>query len=125
MKITTALAKRRKAVSRLIDLYSRARHCGLRSSDINEQFGKIKAEMGKVPYWVLGYLEGYRDALTAENHAHHLDFRFMMEGGVMVSTSRKSDIYYEKLGLKPSDLSDRPNGYYWEKNGKPYFNHED
>jgi hypothetical protein len=125
MKITTALTKRMKAVSRLIDLYQRARHYGLRSTDINRQFSEIKAKMGKVPYWVLAYLEGYRDALTAENYAHHLDFRFTMEGGVMVSTSRKSDIYYEKLGYKPGDLSDRPNGHYWEKNGKPYFNHED
>jgi len=120
MKITVALQKRRKAVTRLIDLYSRAEHYGLRSSEINKQFSEIKAEMDKVPYWVLAYLEGYRDALTAYAYAYDLDFRFIMEDGTVVSTHRDSDIYYEKLGYKPSDLSNRPNGHYWTKTNRRY-----
>lgn len=120
MKITTALKKRGRAVSRLVDLHRRARTFGIISTDMYKEYSELKKDMGKVPYWVIAYLDGYRDALTAEDYWHHLDFRYIMDDDVMVSTHRDSDIYYEKLGYKPGDLSDRPHGHYWAKTNRRY-----
>lgn len=120
MRITEALKKRRKGLCRLTDLHSRARIYGMLSTDMYKEYTELRKDLGKVPYWAIAYLDGYRDALSAEDYAHHLDFRFTMDDGTIVSTDRKSDIYYEKLGYVPKDLSDKPNGHYWTKSNRRY-----
>jgi len=120
MKITNALKKRREGCTRLVALHIRARTYGMLSTNMNKEYSKLKEDLGKVPYWVITYLDGYNEALTVGNYAHHMDFRYIMKNRTIVSTHKDSDIYYEKLGYMPSDLIGRPNGYYWAKTNRPY-----
>ena len=119
MKVETAVERMIRGRQQITDLYSKARIFGMSGDSINTEFGEIKKKL-KAPQWVNQYLNGYRDALSDQLYRHDLDFRFIMEGDIIVSTYKGSPIYYEKMGYKPSDLSDRPNGHYWTKTNRPF-----
>jgi hypothetical protein len=122
MDISLALRRRDRAVSNLRDLYSRAEHFGLLSSQINDEYNVILANLGKAPQWVRQYLDGYRAALTEQAYRQQLVYGAIIDGHFF-STHRDREDYYEKSGIEPRAFADDnpTKGHYWRNNLKPFF----
>ena len=130
MDINQALRKRDAAVTSLRDLYSHAISCGLKSTQMNDSYAQIRERMGPaIPHWVASYVDGWRDALTADLYRNHLVFGTWIEG-VFYSTHRDRADYYEKQGKSPRIYCDESEGndskgHYWAHNLKPFWTDAD
>jgi hypothetical protein len=113
MKTQTALNHKTEALRRIRTLYSVARTCHMTHKQILDRFTEIMDSVGHCPRWVKEYLYGWRDSLDDRLYADALEFCYRMPDGTIVSTYRKSDRYYEKLGYTTTQLIDCYHKYYW------------
>lgn len=120
MKISTENNKRIMGVQKIDSLYYTARACGLTSMEMSERFINILEHL-KAPQWVNWYLRGYRDCLWAGLFQNDLEFCYIVDGK-RYSIRKDSELYYEKHGISPKELSDKQtsSGHYWIKTGKPF-----
>ena len=104
MKIERALKLRNAAKTRLRDLYSHAEFFGLDSDSINSSYSEILRDLGRAPYWVRSYIDGYRQALTDRLYETALIFGGLVDGEFYSTHSNRPD-YYGKHGIDAADWS--------------------
>ena len=105
----------------LIDIYSQARIYHLDHMTICKKITELKSRLPKrTPYYVTTFLNGYSDALTAQLYHESLEFCYVMPNGELASTYKKSPRYYETIGYKVYELTDRPHSFYYIGTDKAY-----
>ena len=126
-----------RAKSTMFSIYSSAKSYKSTSQDIRKRVQKLFDSLPKrTPYYVSAFLRGMEEVLQADLYRNHFEFCYTISGKVLddsgnmviyenelVSTYKKSNRYYEKLGIKPSQLQEMSsaNGHYWDGTDKPYF----
>ncbi|GAG28398.1 unnamed protein product, partial [marine sediment metagenome] len=106
--------------SRIFSIYSGGILHSKTSLSIVEDYLRFKANLPKgTPEWLKCYFDGVRDCLHDKLY-EHLHFAYEINGK-LYSIHKSHLSYYEKHGLKPSDLCGAKGGHYWFKNDKPFF----
>jgi hypothetical protein len=111
MKADTAYRKRDEFLRRVMDLHSKCKIYKMSSSQTHEDYHRIESDYRKTPRYVRAYVEGYHKAFIDRLHHYHLEFCYLF-GGELHSTRKDSPRYYGKK-FKPSELCDRPAGFFW------------
>lgn len=102
-------------------IYSSAKLYKSTSREINKRYLDFKAQLPKsTPRWLTSYFDGMVKVYTDNFYRYDLEFCYWIKD-VKYSINRDSDMYYEKHGIKPSELCDMPSGHYWINSDKPYF----
>jgi hypothetical protein len=108
----------------IIRLFKMAKEYGWSSEKLNNEYLTYRKQINinKYPRYVSSYLQGVRDTLTAQIQFSDLEFCYIVEG-VKYSTRKDSDMYYEKHGIRPSELHKQASvcGHYWIENGNAYY----
>lgn len=125
MRITTALKARDRMVQSLRDTYSSARIYKPTSAVLLDRVIGIYSVYAKAPAYAREFARGYERALSDELYHRYLVFGGKIEG-VLYSTHRDRDDYYEKHGFAPSVYADdglvTQRGHYWrDDTTKPFF----
>jgi hypothetical protein len=126
MRIETALKRRNAAMMALRDLYSHAKHFGLTSAEINEQFNsRVLATLKGAPAWTRYYVQGARDQISHELYCDGSLVHGAFIGGAFYSTHSNRPDYYGKNGFGAAGFARATakgsTGHYWSHNLKPYF----
>ena len=125
ISIDLALRKRDRALTRLIDLYSRARQYGALYSQLHGDFLEIiTKECNGAPQWVKEFLRGYERALNDNLYREFLTFGCYIDGKFYSNDSKRAD-YYETQGMSAriyceKSTGNKTIGHYWKHNLKPY-----
>ncbi len=119
MRLSTAINIQIKLEQRLNDLYSRARTYHMTADKISSESAHIiNGIHPKTPRHVKGYLRGYSSAMWRMLY-NDLEFCYVIDGKIY-SVYRNSERYYEKFGIKPGDLRDKPCAHFWIGTDKPF-----
>jgi hypothetical protein len=125
MRVETALKRRNAAMLSLRGLYSHAKHFGLTSTEINEQFdSRVLATLKGAPSWTRYYVHGARDQISRELYCDGSLVYGAFIGGVFYSTHSNRPDYYGKNGFGAAEFAQATkdsSGHYWAHNLKPYF----
>ena len=119
MKTTTASNHRARMTTEIKDLFSKARIFGPTSQELTNSYITIR-NSAKVPQWVKSYIAGVFDTLKDELYKQDLFYGWEVKGQILGNISSLPN-YYEKNGLKPSDLSELVGKFYWCKDSKLFF----
>lgn len=120
MNIKQALKKRDKGTVVLSNIYQMARISGLPARVIQDKWIVWKKEnASKVPQWVVYYWYGYEDSMREMLYRNDLEFCYIVND-TRYSIRKESPLYYRLHGLKSSDCTDCPSGFYWINTGKLY-----
>jgi len=124
MRVTTALNKRDRIVSRLRDLVWSAKRFSITHDEYLKRREEALGSEGKLPQWVSSYLRGYERAMYEEMTKLHIYGGYL--NGVFYSTHHHRDDYYEKRGMGAKDTYEQgtQKGFYWP-DLKPWFIPED
>ena len=117
MNLSTAVRRQNNGIQRLKDLYSKARSYHMTCTDIANESVKVR-NLEVIPRHVKEYLRGYDHALW-EGLYQDLEFCYVIDGKIY-SVDKKSDRYYEKFGIQPCELSDKPCAHFWKGTDKPF-----
>jgi hypothetical protein len=125
MKIETTLKRRNLAIMDLRDLYSHAKHFGLTSAEINEQYNsRVLARLKGAPSWALYYVQGIRDQISHTLYCDGSLVHGAFIGETFYSTHSNRPDYYGKNGFGSAEFAQVTKvsrGHYWSHNLKPYF----
>ena len=121
MKVSRAVDIKMKNETRVMDLMNKAKIFKVGSSDIHNDFIKLKEALPKgTPYYIKSYLDGmYRYGINMF-YKYNLEFCYWINN-TKYSVNKASNMYYEKHGIKPSELCDMPSGHYWKDSDKIFF----
>jgi hypothetical protein len=97
---------------------------GMLSSEISERRNKAVATLPEnAPGWIMDYISGW-EACMRSFIDREVVFCYTVNG-VLFSTHRDRDDYYEKCGFSPRGIYELAthSGHYWDIKGKlkPYF----
>jgi len=112
-----------RAKHTMFSIYSSAKSYKSTSSEIRKRVRELFDSLPKgTPYYVRSFLRGMEEVLQANLYRYCFEFCYTVDGH-LYSTCRKSDRYYEKHDITPSQLQSRStaNGHYWADTDKPYF----
>lgn len=121
MKLTRAVGIKMKGSTTVNDIYSMGRIFKMKSEDITKKFIEFKNGLPKgTPQWVKYYFDGLADCHIGYYYKYDLHFGYWIDNK-LYSVHRDHPMYYEKHGIKPSELCDRPSGHYWIDGDKPFY----
>jgi len=112
-----------RAKHTMFSIYSSAKSYKSTAAEIRGRVLELKESLPKgTPYYVKSFLYGMEEVLQADLYRYCFEFCYTVDGK-LYSTCKKSDRYYEKHDITPSQLQARStaNGHYWTDTDKPYF----